>query len=66
MLLDRRVLRPKLPLGERSLKFGSNDGGKTFHHELPDLNSVVDEISKAMNLAPHTVKDNVIRPPGVL
>lgn len=56
-----------LPIdGGESLKYGSNDAGLHFHADLPELNGIMDEITKLIKLAPHEIKGHTVRSPGDL
>ena len=42
-----------LPLEKGSLVYGSNDAGITIHYESPQLNSLLQQAAKEMNIKPH-------------
>jgi len=49
-----------LPLGDNSLRYGSDDGGVTVVTSDPKLNSAMERVGRMLNLKKHMVgKDRV-------
>lgn len=49
-----------LPLGENSLKYGSNDYGRTAHADDPELNKKMKKAAGLMNIKGHKVGTQLI------
>eukprot|EP01129_Flabellula_baltica_P006764 TRINITY_DN2573_c0_g2_i1.p1 TRINITY_DN2573_c0_g2~~TRINITY_DN2573_c0_g2_i1.p1 ORF type:complete len:697 (-),score=131.22 TRINITY_DN2573_c0_g2_i1:3499-5589(-) len=46
------------PLSEHSLKYGSQDGGKTVHDDHPEVRNLITKLCQELNLKKHCVGDN--------
>jgi len=53
-----------VPIKPGSLKYGSDDGGKTIHADVPELNQKMEEVAKALNIKKHKVLETEICGPG--
>src|SRR5262245_55828453 len=45
-----------LPFGSTTLKYGSADGGKTFHCDDPEVSEVMSSIGQQLNLKQHVYR----------
>jgi hypothetical protein len=43
-----------LPIGQKTLRYGSGDSGKTVHKDIPDLNRKMKAAAKLMNIKGNT------------
>ena len=55
-----------LPLSESSLKYGSDDGGRTIHTDEPALNEHMKTAAEHLNLKGHQVSGVTIHGPADL
>eukprot|EP01102_Stenamoeba_stenopodia_P006834 TRINITY_DN190_c0_g2_i1.p1 TRINITY_DN190_c0_g2~~TRINITY_DN190_c0_g2_i1.p1 ORF type:complete len:940 (-),score=153.29 TRINITY_DN190_c0_g2_i1:120-2939(-) len=51
----RVTVTPVLPIDKTTIVYGSNDGGKTVHADIPEVNKVVEEIGTRLRLKEHKV-----------
>jgi len=52
-----------LPLGSETIRWGSSDGGKSFHDEDPDVRDLVQELGQKLNLKVHNFKETELYGP---
>jgi len=51
----RVMVTPILPIDKTTIVYGSNDGGKTVHTDIPEVNEVVKEMASRLRLKEHKV-----------
>lgn len=51
----RLIAMPVLPIGNDTIKYGSDDGGRTVHTDLPELNDVMKRVGERLNVKGHYV-----------
>eukprot|EP01127_Copromyxa_protea_P019689 TRINITY_DN6444_c0_g2_i4.p1 TRINITY_DN6444_c0_g2~~TRINITY_DN6444_c0_g2_i4.p1 ORF type:complete len:903 (+),score=135.68 TRINITY_DN6444_c0_g2_i4:266-2710(+) len=51
----RLVAVAALPISRKTLKYGSDDGCKTIHNQLPELQDLIQKVAKLLYLKPHIV-----------
>jgi len=55
----RLLAMPILPINKSTLKYGSDDGGKTVHADIPELNEIMKTVGNRLNLKGHWTGLNV-------
>ena len=50
-----------LPVGNQTLIYGSNNGGRNFHAQDVDVNDEMNDLGKHLNLQSHQVREDGYR-----
>lgn len=60
----RLIAMPWLPITKSTIAYGSDDGGKTAHADIGELNELMKRAGKYLRLKPHLVESKVLYAPG--